>query len=625
MKKNNGSMIVIGLVLLAGMLAALVLKGRVVNENRIPVAGALVTATRQGSPVICRAKTANSGTFLLKDLAPGTYDLTVQAAGYETLVKKEVVVTADGRIGEDLVLKSALPVRVKNREQTWKQLPVPMAEERRMGGITASLAARDEAYPPDSYNTEEYQRIYEDRFQSPLKFPLSTFSIDVDTASYANIRRFVNQHQMPYRDAVRIEEMINYFDYHYPLPRDSEPFAIYSELSGCPWEPQHRLLHIGLKGRELKDRAVVPSNLVFLIDVSGSMNTPAKLPLLKRSFKILVERLSDGDRVAVVVYAGAAGLVLASTPGTRKDEILAVLDRLEAGGSTAGGAGIRLAYQVAMENRIPEGNNRIILATDGDFNVGISSTSEMVRLIEEKKDQGIFLTVLGFGTGNTKDYRMEQLADRGDGNYFYIDNILEGKKVFSNEMTSTLFTIAKDVKIQVEFNPVKVASYRLIGYENRKLNREDFQDDTKDAGDLGAGHTVTALYEIVPCSASDPLYPDESLRYQNQSANSYSRKTRELATVKLRYKEPGQSKSRLLTHGVLDRCVPLSKASENFKFSAAVAQWGLLLRDSKFKGSAGYDSVLSLARDSRGADLFGYRGDFIRLVEKARLLSDQKK
>ncbi|MCK4825883.1 VWA domain-containing protein, partial [bacterium] len=352
---------------------------------------------------------------------------------------------------------------------------------------------------------EEYDRIYENRYLDALNNPLSTFSIDVDTASYSNIRRFIKNNQFPLKDAVGIEEMINYFSYDYLLPKKKYPFSINTEISSCPWNQAHHLVHIGLQGKKLETKQLPPSNLVFLLDVSGSMQSPSKLPLLQTAFKLLVRELGENDRVSIVVYAGAAGLVLPSTSTRQKDKIIEAIDKLRAGGSTAGGAGIKLAYKVAEDNFIENGNNRIILATDGDFNIGISSTSALVRFVEEKRKKGIFLTTLGFGMGNYKDGRMEQLADKGNGNYYYIDNLLEAKKVFIDDMRGTLFTIAKDVKIQIEFNPAKVKAYRLIGYENRMLKKEDFADDTKDAGELGAGHTVTALYEIIPYGSKEEI------------------------------------------------------------------------------------------------------------------------
>ena len=495
------------------------------------------------------------------------------------------------------------------------------------GGVRKTSIAREAAAPTAYYrefNTEEYDRIYESRYLPALTNPLSTFSIDVDTASYANVRRFLKMNRMPPKDAVRIEELINYFHYDYPRPNGEHPFSIYTEISTSPWNPDHRLVHIGLQGKILETEELPPSNLVFLLDVSGSMNSPNKLPLLKSAFQLLTQQMRKEDRVAIVVYAGAAGLVLPSTTGDLKQRILDAIGKLQAGGSTAGGAGIQLAYKVAKENFIKDGNNRIILATDGDFNIGTSSTSELVRMIEEKRGQGIFLTILGFGMGNYKDGRMEQLADKGNGNYFYIDGLLEAKKVFMDDMRGTLFTIAKDVKIQVEFNPAKVKGYRLIGYENRMLKKEDFADDKKDAGELGAGHTVTALYEIIPYGSKEEIPGADKLKYQETKISPQAFKSKELLTVKLRYKDPDGDTSQLIVHPLVDRSVQLARASNNFKFSAAVAQFGLLLRDSEFKGSASLSGVLELAKEAKGADSHGYRAEFINLVEVSKLLDQLK-
>jgi Ca-activated chloride channel family protein len=475
------------------------------------------------------------------------------------------------------------------------------------------------------WNTEEYDRIYENEFHKVKDKPESTFSIDVDTASYANVRRFLNNNQLPYKDAVRIEELINYFTYDYPEPSGEHPFAFYTESSGCPWSPDHRLIHIGIQGRIIPPEQLPPCNLVFLIDVSGSMNDENKLPLLKKAFTLLVNELRDRDRVAVAVYAGAAGLVLPPTPGNEKSVILASLDRLAAGGSTAGGAGVRLAYETAEQYYKQGGNNRVILATDGDFNIGPSSDAELVRLIEEKRDRGIFLTVLGFGMGNYKDSKMEKLADKGNGNYAYIDTLKEAKKVLVTELGGTLVTIAKDVKIQIEFNPVYVDSYRLIGYENRVLAKEDFNDDTKDAGELGAGHTVTALYEIIPAEPADVTESDsEELKYQETNIKEEAYTSLELMTIKFRYKKPDGDTSILIQKPVVDEQTPLTASSDNFRFSAAVAEWGLLLRDSAYKGNASYDQVLDLANGAKGRDEQGYREDFIRLVQLSKLLAEAK-
>jgi Ca-activated chloride channel family protein len=479
------------------------------------------------------------------------------------------------------------------------------------------------AEPSHSFNTEEYSRIYESRFLETLDNPLSTFSIDVDTGSYANVRRFLNHSQLPPKDAVRIEEMINYFEYDYPQPQGKQPFSVNTQLAACPWNSSAQLLHIGIRGKRLESNELPPSNLVFLLDVSGSMTPPNKLPLLISSFKLLVKELTSKDKVAIVVYAGAAGLVLPSTPGDQKEKILEILDKLNAGGSTAGGAGIQLAYKIAEENFIREGNNRIILATDGDFNVGVSSTSELIRMTEEKKEKGIFLTTLGFGVGNYKDGRLEQLADKGNGSYHYIDNILEGKKIFVRDLKGTLFTIAKDVKIQVEFNPTKIKSYRLVGYENRTLQKEDFDDDKKDAGELGAGHTVTALYEIIPVNSQGKVSASGSLRFQETRVKPEAFKTEEIALVKLRYKQPQGTVSRLITHPVNWENQENSKDSDNLRFSAAVAMFGMLLRDSEHAGNATYDNVLNLAKSASGEDKYGYRSEFLRLVSIAKELTQK--
>ena len=469
--------------------------------------------------------------------------------------------------------------------------------------------------------TESYGRIDENPFHEVARAPLSTFSIDVDTASYSNTRRFIGEGRLPPKDAVRIEELINYFNYDYPQPTGSAPFSVSAEVADCPWNARHRLVHIGLQGRRIAAEQMPPANLVFLVDVSGSMSPANRLPLVKSSLRMLTEQLSARDRVAIVVYAGTSGLVLPSTPGDRKAEILAALDRLEAGGSTNGGQGIQLAYRVAQENLIQGGTNRVVLATDGDFNVGVTSESELVRLIEEKRQGGVHLSVLGYGMGNLKDSTMEKLADRGNGNYAYIDTPAEARKVLGSELGGTLHTIAKDVKIQVEFNPAEVAGYRLVGYENRLLRDQDFNDDTKDAGEIGAGHTVTALYEIVPAGRKVPDSNVDKLKYQTPSEATGDVKAGETMTVKLRYKEPDGDESRLLSVGVVDVKGSLSNASENFKFSSAVAAFGMLLRDSKYRGEASYESVLQLARSSAGADLQGYRAEFVRMVEKAKELS----
>jgi Ca-activated chloride channel family protein len=470
-------------------------------------------------------------------------------------------------------------------------------------------------------NTEEYDKIVENEFLDAQSNPLSTFSIDVDNASYSNVRRFLNYNELPDKGAVRIEEMINYFTYDYPDPKGEHPFSFNTEIADCPWNKENKLIHIGIQGKKLNYKDLKPSNLVFLLDVSGSMEDSNKLPLLRKSFKLLLDELSQEDKVSIVVYAGAAGLVLPPTNATEKNKIMKALNDLEAGGSTAGGEGILLAYKTAKEAYIKGGNNRVILATDGDFNVGTSSTSSLVELIEEKRKDDIYLTILGFGMGNYKDGRMEQISNAGNGNYFYIDNIKEAEKVFVKEMRANMFTIAKDVKIQIEFNPAHVKAYRLIGYENRILQKEDFDDDTKDAGELGAGHTVTALYEIVPANSDWEVRKSDDLKYQSSEIKESAKNSKEIMTLKFRYKPPESETSIKIEHAVLNKINALKNSSDNFRFSAAVAAFGMILRESKFKGDADYRLVKELAENSKGKDENGYRAEFISLVKTAELLS----
>ena len=455
---------------------------------------------------------------------------------------------------------------------------------------------------PTRANTEEYSKLIENKFLNSLLNPLSTFSIDVDTASYSNIRRFLNMNQMPPKDSVRIEEMINYFSYDYPQPTDNTPFSINMEMIKSPWKEGNKVVSIGLQGKKVSKENLPPSNIVFLIDTSGSMYDVNKLPLLKQSFALLVKDLREEDRVSIVTYAGSAGVKLESTSGANKSKILASLDSLEASGSTAGGEGINLAYKIAQDNFIKSGNNRVILATDGDFNVGVSSETDLVNLIEQKRNEGVFLSVLGFGMGNYKDGKMEKLADKGNGNYAYIDTFNEAKKVFGNQLTGTLLTIAKDVKLQVKFNTDKVKSYRLIGYENRALANEDFANDKKDAGELGAGHTVTALYELEMNSA------------QSQTSTSNGFQNNDLIEVNLRYKEPKEDQSRLIVKTLNES--QLESNSNTINFATSVAGFGMLLRDSEFKGNTNYSNILEMAKKYKGQDVEGYRQEFIDLVSK---------
>ncbi len=479
-------------------------------------------------------------------------------------------------------------------------------------------------------NTESYARVSDNAFLAVSKSPLSTFSTDVDTASYANVRRFLNQGQMPPRDAVRIEELINYFSYDYAQPKAGDPFSVNLEVAGCPWNGEHRLVRIGLKGREIADQQRPPANLVFLVDVSGSMQPTNKLPLLKTAMKMLVGRLGENERVAIVTYSHEIRLVLPSTTCDSKETIIQALDGLQAAGSTNGGGGIQMAYSVAVENFIQGGVNRVLLATDGDFNVGITDREELTRFIEQKRESGVFLSVLGFGMGNLKDATLERLADKGNGHFAYIDSIDEARKVLVDQLSGTLVTIAKDVKLQIEFNPRTVSAYRLIGYENRVMPAQDFNDDRKDAGDIGAGHTVTALYEIVPAGKSAGLPGTDPLKYQPEErpADEDRRRPddvlvredvrRELLTVKLRYKKPNEHQSLLAEVPLSDSGRRYGEASSDFRFASAVAAFGMILRDSPHRGSATLDGVLELGEEGRGADREGYRSEFLKLVRLAK-------
>jgi Ca-activated chloride channel family protein len=494
--------------------------------------------------------------------------------------------------------------------------------ESQIAGVVVYDAPRY-AYTPRTPGTESYASVVDNGFKRVSDEPLSTFSVDVDTASYANVRRFLNEGGLPPRDAVRVEEMINYFHFDYAQPRGTTPFSITTELVASPWNPAHRLALVGLKGRDTFDDDRTPRNLVFLIDVSGSMSTPDKLALVKSGMRMLVDTLQPRDRVAIVTYAGYSGVALPSTSGANKDVIHQAIERLQAGGSTNGASGIKLAYEIARQQFAKGGVNRVILATDGDFNVGVTSHNELLALIEAERASGVFLTVLGVGTGNLKDSTMEMLADKGNGNYAYLDSIQEAQRVLVREAASTLETIAKDVKIQVEFNPENVAAYRLIGYENRLLKAEDFNDDRKDAGEIGAGHSVTALYEIIPVGADipagvDPLkYQKPAARPTDQKAATPSQYADELMTVKLRYKEPDGDTSRLVAAVVRNKPQPMTA---NIGFASAVAEFGMLLRGSVYPDRASFDALTARARQFRGADPDGYRAEFIKLSELAKSL-----
>ncbi len=544
----------------------------------------------------------------------------------------EVVVTGYTAQAKKSVTSAVAPVNVA----TAKPLAVPAQEvlsryapPAGLQGRAAGAQVQRSVYgymapaPYPQPNTESYKGLADNTFQNAEINPLSTFSVDVDAAAYSNVRRFINNGELPPADAVRIEEMINYFKYNLPAPTNGEPVAIHTELSVAPWNPEHRLLRIGLKARSMDTHNLPASNLVFLIDVSGSMNEPNKLPLVKAAMRLLVDQLRPQDKVAIVVYAGSAGLVLPATPGNEKTKILQAIESMNAGGSTAGGEGIKLAYRIARQNFVTGGNNRVVLSTDGDFNVGASSDDDMEHLIERERQSNIHLSVLGFGMGNYKDSKMETLADKGNGNYAYIDNMQEAKNKLVTEFGSTLFMVAKDVKLQVEFNPAKVTAYRLLGYEDRLLNKEDFNNDVKDAGDMGAGHTVTAFYEIIPAGARDPFAPTvDPLKYQimSQILPGYVMPTNELLTIKFRYKQPESMLSKLSQQVVYDAPAAIAQTSADFRFAAAVAEAGMLLRQSPYKQKSTFEQAITLAKGAKGNDEDGYRSEFIRLIESAKLL-----
>lgn len=612
------------------------INGEVTDETGTPLAG--VSVVEDGSPN--GTITDMKGVYQIY-VAPEATHLVFSYIGYETRkirIEKSnqmsVQLQSSNVLQEEIMLRAyredkkvKADIDYNMHEGSGQMVQLAVASPGGKGHAQRAYGVASYAPEPGyiQYNTEGYSAIHENGFKDVLHNPLSTFSIDVDKASYSNVRRFLNMGQLPPVDAVRLEEMINYFSYDYPEPHGKHPFSVYTEISVCPWNPSHQLLHVGLKGKNMDKDELPASNLVFLIDVSGSMGSPNKLPLLKQAFRMLVNELRPVDRVAIVVYAGAAGLVLESTDGSNKQEIIAALDKLQSGGSTAGGAGLELAYKVAQDNYIEEGNNRIILATDGDFNVGSSSNAGMERMIEKKRENGVFITVLGFGMGNYKDDKMEIIADKGNGNYAYIDNIQEARKVLINEFGGTLFTIAKDVKFQMEFNPARVKGYRLVGYENRLLNDEDFNDDKKDAGEMGAGHTVTALYEIIPAGSDESLKAIDPLKYQSAREEKILKRVRpdtnaELMTIKLRYKQPDGKISTKVEIPVMGRVLDLDETSDNFRFSASIAEFGLILRSSPYQAEASMEKVIAMAKAAVGDDEEGYRSEFIRLVKLAEVL-----
>ena len=609
------------------------------NRLRATMFGLLVAIISLGN--------VNAETFIVKgkvtDAADGSgiIGCTVQVKGTTrstiTNVDGEYTIRADK--GERLVFSyigyekqeaevksERLNIRLKTSSQVLEKCVVVGYGTQKMvslcgavGHVTPGIMA-SRMYA-DGMNAEEYKEIAENNFKTVSESPLSTFSIDVDAASYSNMRRYINKGELPPADAIRTEELINYFSYDYPQPTGNDPVKITTEVGACPWNVKHRLVRIGLKAKEIPTDKLPVSNLVFLIDVSGSMYGPQRLGLVQSSLKLLVNNLRDEDRVAIVVYSGSAGEKLPSTSGSDKQKIREAIDELTAGGSTAGGAGIKLAYKIAKQNFVKGGNNRIILCTDGDFNVGVSSDEGLEKLIEQERKSGVFLTVLGYGMGNYKDSKMQVLAEKGNGNHAYIDNLQEANRVLVNEFGATMHTVAKDVKLQIEFNPSQVQAYRLIGYESRLLKDEDFNNDAKDAGEMGAGHTVTAFCEVVPAGIkSDFTGKVDDLKYQKTKPTpAATNNSKELLTVKLRYKAPDGNTSKKIEQPLIDD--NKEKVSSDFRFASAVAMFGQLLRDSDFKGAATYDKVISLAKTSLDNDEKGYRREFIRLAETAEGLA----
>jgi Ca-activated chloride channel family protein len=563
------------------------------SHQPLPSVTIKVKGTSQGTV------TNGEGQFKF-NVPAGNITLEVSYIGYD---RKEISITEK---------QSHLSISIEASHQSLSEVVVVgygTVRKSYMTGCVSTIKGQD---------IEEYNPISGNRFLNVDAHPLSTFAADVDRAAYSNVRRYLNDDELPPADAVRVEEMINYFDYQYKPPTGNEPIAVYTDMTKCPWNSKNQLVRIGVKAMEVSNEKLPPANLVFLIDVSGSMDAPNKLPLVISSLKALTQQLRPIDHVAIAVYAGAAGIVLPSTPGSEKVTIMDALDKLEAGGSTAGGAGIQLAYNTAAASFLEDGNNRVILATDGDFNVGISSQGDLEKLISEQRGRGIFLSVLGFGMGNLKDNKLETLADKGNGNYAYIDTYEEARRTLVTEFGGTIYTVAKDVKLQVEFNPHFFGSYRLIGYENRLLDDKDFTDDKKDAGEMGAGHTVTALYEVTPPEDDHLPYglkldqADRAMAYWNEDA----------LTVNVRYKKPKSNSSRLYSQKMRWNMQQMNSVPDDFKMVAAVAAFGMLLRNSEFKGKATYAQVLSLAESAKGEDKEGYRAEFIQLVKKAQLLDN---
>ncbi len=648
-----------------------VLKGKIIDgQTKEGLIAAEVTLFKN-NVLISGTTTDLDGAFEFQHIEPGTYRLDARYLGYQTqsltgvLVKKgeeniAIIELETGVLMDEVVIKE-YKVPLISQDNTTQGKTVSSEEIRSLPSKNISSIAATSAglaknksngeisirgsrgnvqnyyvdgiriSPPhpgkdvpliEYESNESYEEIIENKFIDPLDEALSTFSIDVDRAGYSNVRRYIENGNLPPHDAVRVEEMINYFKYDYPQPKKNDPISLKSNLTDCPWNKEHKLLHISLQGKEIATDELPPSNLVFLIDVSGSMNSANKLPLLKSSFKMLLNKLRTVDKVAIVTYAGRAGVALESTSASQKEKILRVVESLGAGGSTAGAEGIKTAYEIAKSNFIKDGNNRVILATDGDFNVGLSDNDSLEKLIEKQRKSGVFLSILGFGMGNYKDDKMQILAGKGNGNHAYIDNIQESRKVLVEEFGGTLFTIAKDVKIQIEFNPALVQAYKLIGYENLLLNKEDFNDDTKDAGEMGSGHVVTAMYEIVEVGSSSNYAGNiDELKYQENKPRPSAKYSDELATVKFRYKEPDGNKSKKIVSTVDRKSDALDGMSNDIRFSIAVAQFGLQLRQSDSLEETSLNEIIQLAENAKGDDDEGYRSEFVRLVKSVQALN----
>ena len=633
--------------------------GTVTDPVGATVANAAVEVKLSTTGAVFTAASGANGQYELASLPAGAFELTARVPGFKKYVAQfnlsngqrlrhdirlEVGGTSDSvTVTDQTLLKTESgEIRINGSPSNTtgisiaagkggggaRQFPAaPQVLFQGQQGQQASAAFYDSfgryrGYPGRPIvGNEEYGHWLENEFTTPANDPLSTFAVDVDTASYSNARRFLTEGQLPPYELVRIEEMINYFTYDYPLPERGKPVSLSTHVIQSPWNPGRLLMQVGLRTQPLAAEELPPSNLTFLVDVSGSMSPPDRLPLVKQALQMLARQLRSQDRVAMVVYAGTSGLVLPPTPGDRTDIILQAIEHLEAGGSTNGASGIKQAYQVARQSFQSKGNNRVILATDGDFNVGVTGDDELVRLIEDERKSGIFLSVFGVGRGNLKDSKMEKLADHGNGTYAYLDSLQEARKVFVQQMGATLVTVAKDVKLQIEFNPALVREYRLIGYENRILRPEDFNDDSKDAGDLGAGHQVTAFYEIVPTGSNSTGSGVDPLRYGKAPAPQPGVRTNELGWVKLRYKAPQGETSELMQWPVGAQVADFHSAPRDIRFAAAVAEYGLLLRHSKFAGNASYDHALETASNALGSDLNGNRTEFLDLVRKAARLS----